>query len=332
MEGETNQTSSARPSFFNGTARHSLFVNSTKASVHSTTNLSFGFSHSSSTLLTSTTEVPTTTSFGNVDGTGVGVGAGTGGAGAGATLTVLPTGSSTEVSPSGGSPTTTYLVGGIVGGFAGVALVVLVVLMAVKWKRQNSRGIQRLTGDGPDNTRASVFSRGGPPSGPGGGRGSWAIPAALASLTGYSRGSQTTVGTPETREQGFYRVSGRKLTSVLQSGGDGYGEPPSSDNRVSVVSGTSSFYRPDSIAAFSDPKSAPLQLGSPMRPESGVMIMRSGPARTPVHEQGPVFDDTGPVTPPALAAEHDPLGRGLVNPSGSGASAGSPSRFTEEIP
>lgn len=203
------------------------------------------------------------------------------------------------------------------------------MLIAVKWKRQHSKGIQLLTeGDAPDNRRGSLFSRGGP----GGGGGSWAIPAALASLTGYKQASQATIEGPETSEKGFYRVSGRKLTSVLQSGGDGYGEPSSLDNRVSTISGTSSFYRPDSIAMFSDPKSSPLQLGSPMRPESGIMIMRSGPARTPVQEQVPVFDDTGPLTPPASSAERDPLGRSLLNQSGSAASAGSPSRFTEEIP
>jgi len=177
-----------------------------------------------------------------------------------------------------------------------------------------------------------MFSRGGGSGGPGGGRGSWAIPATLASLAGYKQASQATIEGPETSEKGFYRISGRKLTSVLQSGGDGYGEPSSSDNRISTISGTSSFYRPDSIAMFSDPKSSPLQLGSPMRPESGIIMVRSGPARTPVHEQGPIFDDTGPLAPPASNVDRDPLGRSLVNQSGSAASAGSPSRFTEEIP
>jgi hypothetical protein len=262
---------------------------------------------------------------GNVDGTGAGVG----GAGAGATLTVLPSSTSTGSSSSGGplDPTTSSIVGGIVGGFAGLALIALAVLIAVKWKRQHGKGVQLLTeGDGPDR-RLSLFSRRG---GPGGGRGSFAIPAALASLTGgYKHNSQATIeGAPETSEKGFYRVSGRKLTSVLQSGGDGYAEP--SAVRDSTLSGTS-FYRPDSIAMFSDPSLSPLQLGSPMRPESGIMIMRSGPARTPVQEQGPMFDDTGPLTPPALASDRDPLGRSLLSQSGSAASAGSPSRFTEEI-
>jgi hypothetical protein len=277
-----------------------------------------------------TSEVPTVTVFGNGDGTGAGAGAGSGGAGG--TLTALPTSTSTDPSSPAGplDPTTSSIVGGIVGGFAGIALVVLAVLIAVKWKRQHGKGIQLLTeGDRPDNGGKSLSSRGGPGA-PGGGRGSWAIPAALASLTGYKQASQATIEGPETSEKGFYRVSGRKITSVLQSGGDGYGEPSSSDIRASTISGTS-FYRPDSIAMFSDPNSSPLQLGSPMRPESGIMIMRSGPARTPVQEQGPVFDDTGPLTPPASAADRDPLGRSLLNQSGSGASAGSPSRFTEEI-
>lgn len=213
------------------------------------------------------------------------------------------------------------------GGFAGLALVALAVLIAIKWKRHHDKGVQLLIdGGGPDDRTLSLFSRGGP----GGARGSGAIPAALASLTGYKRASQASIEGPETSERGFYRVSGRKLTSVLQSGGDGYGEPSRSDVRDSTVSATS-FYRPDSIAMLSDPKNSPLQLGSPMRPESGIMIMRSGPARTPTQEQGPIFDNIGPLTPPASAVERDPLGRSLLNPSGSVYSAGSPSRFTEEV-
>ncbi|KAH8908739.1 hypothetical protein BR93DRAFT_936341 [Coniochaeta sp. PMI_546] len=331
LSGVYNATS--RPSF-NSTGNHSLFANTTTASIHSNTSFSFSLSttsYSSSTLLTLTTEVPTTTVFGNGDGTGAGAGAGA--SGAAATLTVLPSSTSTNSSTPGGplDPTTSSIVGGIVGGFAGIALVALAILIAVKWKRQHGKGIQLLTdGEGPNN-RGQPSSSGGGPGGPGGGRGSWAIPAALASLTGYKQAAQATIEGPETSEKGFYRVSGRKLTSVLQSGGDGYGEPSSLDIRASTIS-ASSFYRPDSIAMFSDPKTSPLQLGSPMRPESGIMIMRSGPARTPVEEQGPVFDDTGPLTPPASAIDRDPLGRSLLNQSGSGTSAGSPSRFTERIP
>jgi hypothetical protein len=221
----------------------------------------------------------------------------------------------------------------VVGGLAGIALVVLAILIAVRWKRQHGNGIQLLTeGEGADDARGPMFGRAGP-GGPGGAGGTWAVPATLAALTGHKRTSyQVTIEGPQTREKGFYRVSGRKLTSVLQSGGDGYGEPSTSDNRMSTISGTSSFYRPDSIAMFSDPKNSPLQLGSPMRPESGIIMVRSGPARTPIQEQGPMFDDIRPLTPPTSAAGRDPLGRSLLNQSGSAASAGSPSRFTEDMP
>ncbi|KAB5563348.1 hypothetical protein GE09DRAFT_779286 [Coniochaeta sp. 2T2.1] len=342
LSGVHNSTSGL--SFTNSTSFHSLFANKTAtASIHSNTSFSlFGISttsSSSSTLLTSITEVPSITVFSNGDGTNVGAGVGAAG-GVGATLTASSSSAPTDSNPSDGTldPTTRGVIGGVVGGLSGIALVVLAVFIAVKWKRRQGQRIQLLA-DGPDNGRLSMFSRSGTGgSGPGGARGSWAVPAALASLTGYKRASQTSIATPETSEKGFYRVSGRKLTSVLQTGGDGYGEPTGSttDMRASTISGTS-FYRPDSIAVFADPKSSPLQLGSPMRPESGIMVMRSGPARTPVHEHGPTFDDTGPgpLTPPLVsaAAERDPLGRSLLNQSGSGvaSSSGSPSRFTERI-
>ena len=85
-------------------------------------------------------------------------------------------------------------------------------------------------------------------------------------------------------------VSGKKLISVLQSGGDGYSDP-----RGSVMSG-SSYYR-DSMFPNTLPPQR-LQLGSPMRPESGVVIMRSGPGRTPIQEQNAFsFDSPHPHTP-----------------------------------
>lgn len=210
----------------------------------------------------------------------------------------------------------------MVGGVAGIALIALVLLFLVKWKKQQGNGI-RLLGDGDGPTRRlSLFSRGGPSGGGGMMERAvpFAVPGALATLTGHRRASQATTDGNDAGEKGFYRVSGRKLTSVLQSGGDGYSDPD--ENRISGAS-----FR-DSIAMFSGPHSPPLQLGSPMRPESGIVIIRSGPARTPVQEQGPFFDEPRLLTPPSIG---DPLGRSLISQSGSGVSGGSASRFTEDI-
>jgi hypothetical protein len=142
----------------------------------------------------------------------------------------------------------------------------------------------------------------------------FAVPAALASKR-FSRQSNQP-SEPETSEKGFYRVSGRKLPSVFVNGGDGYTDP-----RESVVSGTSTYYR--GSQAFEPPQDSPrLALGSPMRPISGIPVMRSGPARTPVTEENPFADP--PLTPPAT----DPIGRSLTSQDGS---RGSGSRFTERV-
>lgn len=150
----------------------------------------------------------------------------------------------------------------------------------------------------------------------------FAIPSALAAL-GAPKRSPTQLTGGGSGERGFQRISGRKLTSVLHSGGDGYSEPP--PDRVG--SGTS-FYR-DSMAMFNQPGGQTLQLGSPMRPESGVMVMREGPGRTPVQEQNPFADPDD--SPERLSPPHETFGRSFVSLAGSRGSGGSGSRFREEV-
>lgn len=119
------------------------------------------------------------------------------------------------------------------------------------------------------------------------------LTAAFASLS--PKTSSASANSAETGERGFYRVSGRKLPSVLQVGGDGYSDP-----RASFMSGTSDWNR--GSQAF-DPFGGPgarLQLGAPMRPDSGVPVVRSGPARAVVAESNPFADP--PRTPPADAS------------------------------
>lgn len=175
----------------------------------------------------------------------------------------------------------------------------------------------------------------------------YAVPSALASLTGAKRFSAASAE-PPVAERGFYRVSGKKLISVLESGGDGYSDP---DPHESV------YYR-DSMA-FGDGTAGALglggqrlKLGSPMRPISGVPVFRSGPGRTAIVQQdggspgvvggsSPFSDDTHPVTPTSPIGSHgppspparaslmpDPIGRSLVSRDGS---RGSGSRFTEDM-
>lgn len=131
--------------------------------------------------------------------------------------------------------------------------------------------------------------------------------ALTAAFTGLApKRSSASVNSSETGERGFYRVSGRKLPSVLQVGGDGYSDP-----RSSFMSGTSDYYR--GSQAF-DPFGGPgtrLQLGAPMRPDSGVPIVRSSPARPVVAEENPFADP--PTSPPGDALA-PPLTRPRAGP------------------
>lgn len=185
--------------------------------------------------------------------------------------------------------------------------------------------------DNGDGATGTETTRDGPlPQAPGGmiERRSMAygVPAVLASMTGYKRSSQKTdtdrtISSTAGSERGFYRVSGRKLPSVLQSGGDGYG----GGIDTNTLSG-SSFYR-DSQGFYGGP-------GSPTSPsyppgmsnqrDSGVPVMRPSPARTPVTEQSPFSAFPAPPTPPLRRP--DVLGRSRPSQDGS-----QRSRFTEEV-
>lgn len=216
------------------------------------------------------------------------------------------------------------MVGGVVGGVAGLAILVLLAMLVLKWKKRHGGHI--LLGDGPSpNSRALPAA--GPSSGGDGGAAEgvaerslpFAVPSTLAALSGYKRSSKRISSASDAGEKGFHRVSGRKLPSVLQYGGDGYNDP-----RESAMSDTSSYR--DSMAFFNQPGTQRFALGSPMRPESGIQVMREGPQRTPVTEQGPFYDQ---LTPPLPASPgNDPLGRSLVRQDGS---RGSGSRFTENM-
>jgi len=242
-----------------------------------------------------------------------------------------------EQSTDDSTPETGVIVGSVFGSLAGIALVALLVLLALRWKKRNggritlgddvSRGARALpaAGDTPgDGGAAAGMTQRSLPFGAG----------ALAGMAARSASKEPSSPPAESSERGFYRVSGRKLPSVLQVGGDGYTDPRENpfgnQNRVSTMSGDSVLYR-DSQAFFADPSpdsgAGRLAVGSPMRPVSGVPIMRSGPAKTPVTEANPFADPLPELQPPS----RDPIGRSLGSQDGSRGSRGSGSRFTEEI-
>ncbi|KAF5021164.1 hypothetical protein F66182_6810 [Fusarium sp. NRRL 66182] len=223
------------------------------------------------------------------------------------------------------------VIGGVVGSVAGVAFLAFFILLALRYKKKHPGG--GLLGGNQTGTRAI----GGPDSGSGGAMAersmaSAAITSAFAGLIGKKGQQQSTEAAP-TGERGFYRVSGKKLPSVLQVGGDGYSDPRigsqsnSRMNRESVMSGHSDYWRGSMAFDPNDRESPHLALGSPMRPISGVPVIRSGPARTPVTESNPFSD------PPRPRPDSDALGGSIGGgsiASGDGSNR-SPSRFQERI-
>jgi hypothetical protein len=220
--------------------------------------------------------------------------------------------------------------------------VLLLALALLRWKKkQNTLQLMKGSGGESGSGGGGLLTAGAGASGGGGGGGSqgmserprsipFAIPAALASLSGSKRRSQPTG--PEQGEKGFQKVAGRKLPSVLTSGGDGYTDPRNTVNTVRSEESTSSYR--DSHAFFGGASKPRFAVGSPMRPESGIPVFQPGPSRTPVTEQGPFprSDQSDRADSPTLEPpRRDPLGRSHPSQDGSNRSYGSASRFTEAI-
>ncbi|CAK7222932.1 hypothetical protein SEUCBS140593_005069 [Sporothrix eucalyptigena] len=358
--------------YTNSTLPHTLFANTSRTS----TTLSRHHTSStfSSSLISSTTSSTFASKATDADGAG-----GAGGAPAGTAPAATSTSSSNN-NDSTGTPTS-VLVGSVIGGLAGVAVLLVVVMFLLKWKKKRDARGHKLLGDGddmnavlggaiarsvkpgggsggPGGAAGAIGPSGGsgPNNGPGGGmsenRTAFLMPFASALAAGQKRLSRGTTGastfasdasssaaggagsTGGNTERGFYRVSGKKLPSVLQHGGDGYEDP-----RESMLSVNTSLYR-DSRGFFGGaggPATTPTSryaVGSPMRPESGVPIFHSGPGkavamRMPLSRQGSfIHDDTASVrnlTPPPGI---DPIGRSMASQDNS---RGSGSRFTEDI-
>lgn len=233
------------------------------------------------------------------------------------------------------------IVGGVVGSVAGAAFLFLMVMLALKYKRRRN-DVQELIGEGGTISSRSPSAASG---GDGGSTGAmvqrsslFTVPATLAALTSKRKLPASPPLPEKSGESGFVRVSGRKLPSVLQHGGDGYSDPRESVNTTA----TPDYFR--SSQAVDTSKTGGLTwlaLGSPMRPVSGIPIMRSGPARTAVTEQNPWVEDQNPfkegedpfADPPASlpSPRRDALGRTLASQDGSRASGMSGSKFHEEI-
>jgi hypothetical protein len=254
---------------------------------------------------------------------GAGIGSGPGATSSSSSTSTAGAGSAGGTSDAGTSPSTPAVVGGVVGGIAGIVFIVALLMVLVRW-RKRMQSVLRLR-DSPGTEPRATGGSSGDPSQPGVMTERslpFAIPAALANLTGYKRVSQqpsTEASSTAGSERGFSRVSGRKLPSVFQHGGDGYGGGYEAGHES--LSG-SSFYR-DSRGFYGGP-------GSPTSPragrDSGIPITRPSPARTPVISEG-AFGPPSPAPPP-IAPPRRPDALGRSHPSRDGSHG---SRFTEEV-
>jgi len=240
------------------------------------------------------------------------------------------------------------IIGSVFGGLAGIAMIFAVLLFFLRWKKRHNAMLELSSvnrdlpigggaGDAPtlpDSTPSQ------PPGGMSQRRSlAFAVPAAFASLTGYNkRASQKTdrtISSTAGSERGFYRVSGRKLPSVLQSGGDGYGggidEPnPNTLSGTSFYRDSQGFYGGPSSTAFPNPKFPPLDAAQRDSGMMGTPIMRPSPARTPtaVTPSTEFGFPVPPTTPPPITPPRRPDLLGRSHPSQDGSHT---SRFTEEV-
>jgi hypothetical protein len=229
---------------------------------------------------------------------------------------VATSGSSADPPISSGgsaSPNTPQVIGGVVGGIAGLAIILLIALFFLRRYRQQLRDRGALLepdglgGDAP-NTMSMRSSH------------TPLVAAVTASFKKMRPGSSQTTATGETglSDRGFQRVAGRKIEPVLTSGGDGYGgnygafgketeadketgAPSSSHPEAQPLAGTS-FYCDDNDfygghgSRTSTPKSVSARCASGGRDFAGdskdeyhrgpspdaIVVMRPSPARSPV--------------------------------------------------
>ncbi|KAE8355211.1 hypothetical protein BDV28DRAFT_129513 [Aspergillus coremiiformis] len=343
---------------------------STSSQTSSTTSGSSS-STSDNTTTTSSTVTSTTTSTTSELSTtsspsGIGGGASNdwdGGLGPTATgrtsLTTAPTFSATS-SPSQSpgvldTQTKGKIAGGVVGGVAGaMVLVFLVFLLLRKRKAYQHRAPEVLppgdmtgtaVGEGSVTRSADMVSRRS--SNDPLFTASYFAPAFMKRWR-QSRLSTHTESTLDsaTSERGFQKISGRKIPSVLKSGGDGYGggfsegSPTMSEPSMSFPPSSPVLPRPTtSQPPPSNPYGMPLDVSYTREAEetNPIVIFRPSPARTPIPGSAntslsnePSVSRIVPVAQgqlsPTMPKRPDMLGRS--HPSFDGSRG---SRFTESI-
>ena len=177
-------------------------------------------------------------------------GAGGFGVGSGTATSAAPSATSSSAgagaaAASSATPTYVPVVGGVLGGLAGLALLLLAALFLLRWYKRRERAAGRLQDDdderGVPSTSHSAAPMAQNSAAP---WGAAALAPLIRRIRPYSTATAATTDTGPS-ERGFQKVSGRKIESVLVSGGDGYGgRGPGAGN----LSGQS-FYR-DSYGTY----------------------------------------------------------------------------------
>ncbi|KAG9242089.1 hypothetical protein BJ878DRAFT_536120 [Calycina marina] len=327
------------------TLSHNNFSNPTSTtSSHSSSRTSV-ISISSSTQTTadgsSTISSSSFNSDASVDPTSTGATGLIGGVGSGSATgasSSSTSGAGSSSSHSTAAVSTPIVVGSVVSGLAGLAIIVAIAFFIWRWRKKKSAMLPLGNGD---NTTRSVGAPSASDPAPAqmAQRRSFAavVPAALAKKVGMKRFMESTdndtISSTAGSEPGFYKVSGRKIESVLSSGGDGYGglgpsetaPPQPYDRRTANTLSTTSWYSDNDAFPPVDETASPLtRLAMPAGPnnrDSGVPVSRPSPARTPVIEHGPFAEF--PLNP---MAKRDALGRSRPSQDRS-----NPSRFREEV-
>ncbi|KAI9785133.1 MAG: hypothetical protein M1839_000771 [Geoglossum umbratile] len=309
--------SSSFSSFGNSTSTG--FSNGTTTSfLKSTTESSTSLLNSTTTSTTSTTstEISTTssteTTFSNYPSSS-GIDQGSGGH-ATSTASGTPTGGAGGGSGPGLNIQKPAIIGGLVGGLAGFALMLVLALLLIRSRKRKNRRSRSLD---PASTSESV-TRTSPPGGGLGGSSTWPLSGRSAGILGRFRPITPQPGTADAApasERGFYKVSGRKITPVLGSGGgDGFG----------------GGYGKQTLGSPDDPHGAgpasQLRSSDAMGGGGDRVVLRPSPARTPeVSTPTRSLTDSSPGGRP-LRPFRDGLGRSHPSEDGSKAS-----RFVEDV-
>ena len=174
--------------------------------------------------------------------------------------------SSNGGSVASGAPPTQDLVGGIVGGVAGLAMIFVILLLLFRWRRRKLGNRRIISPPVPQ----SIGHGGMPRSGDMTQRSSTAPIAAAGFFRSLRPASSQTATTAETSpsERGFQKIAGRKLTSVLASGGDGWEDPPAAGPTAGPMGATAGLGLAAGVAKGPNPFDDPPPGQRPSPPHS----------------------------------------------------------------